>query len=239
MSKKSKTQMAKIVERVGETKDTVTLRLVLPEPFPWQPGQFIMVQAMIDGKSVRRAYSVSSSPTRSDYMEITIRQTEEPTMSKYLNDIQVGDELSVRGPYGKFIWTEEVSDKAFFIAAGSGITPFRAFLQYVEDKELDNPIKLLYSCAHADNIIFGEELDDMVKELESVYYQLSLTREPEDKLPEIRKGRINENDLREQVKGFEDANYYICGAPGFVGAMMDLLTKVGIDPEQQHREQWG
>jgi ferredoxin-NADP reductase len=198
-----------------------------------------MVQAIIDGKSVRRAYSVSSSPTRPDYMEITIRQTEEPTMSKYLNEIEVGDELSVRGPYGKFIWTEEVSDRAFFIGAGSGITPFRAFLQYIGDKELDNPVKLLYSCPYANNIIFGEELEEMVQSLDSVDYQLSLTREPEGRLPEIRKGRINEEDLRQEIKGFEDANYYICGAPGFVGAMMDLLTNVGIEPEQQHREQWG
>ena len=88
-----------------------------------------MVRADINGESVRRAYSVSSSPTR-DYLEITIRQTEDPTMSKYLNDRSEGDDLEIKGPYGRFIWKPEISDKLICLGAGSGITPFRAFFEY-------------------------------------------------------------------------------------------------------------
>jgi len=232
------TQKAKIIKRFQETDDTCTIRLSLEDPFEWSPGQFIMVQQVIKGESVRRAYSVSSSPTRASYMEITIRQTANPTMSKFLNEVQVGDEINVRGPYGRFIWTEEVSEKAVFLAAGSGITPFRAFLQYKLDKKLTNPVKLLYSCGHRENVIFDEELAELSSILPNCKYELSLTREPTDKYPEIRKGRIDLDYLKEEIKGFEDANFYVCGSPGFVTTMMDDLTKLGIPEDEQKREQW-
>lgn len=239
MSKKRTTQNAFIRHKIRETKDTVTLRLKLSKPFTWDPGQFIMVRAVIDGKSVRRAYSISSSPTRQDYLDITIRQTEDPTMSKYLNDIEEESYLEVRGPYGRFIWKESVSDKVFLLGAGSGITPLKGIMEYIADKKLDNPVKLLYSCGHGDNVIFDDRLEELDNEIKNSYYELSLTREPDDKYPEIRKGRINLAYLEKEIKGFEGANFYICGSPGFVKAMMKYLDELDIDEEKVNREQWG
>jgi ring-1,2-phenylacetyl-CoA epoxidase subunit PaaE len=196
-----------------------------------------MVQAQIDGQNIRRAYSVSSSPTR-DYLEITIRQTDEPTMSKYLNERSAGDELQVKGPYGKFIWKEDVSEKVFCIGAGSGITPFRAFFEYFIDKELANPITLLYSCSYGDNVIFQEELEDLKNQIKHINYKLSITRDPM-KLTNVNQGRIDVKYLRQEINGFEDANFYLCGAPSFVNAMIDNLLELGIDRSKIKREQWG
>jgi ferredoxin-NADP reductase len=173
-----------------------------------------MVNAEIDGNMVRRAYSISSSPTR-DYLEITIRQTDEPTMSKYLNERHEGDKLEIKGPYGRFIWKEEISERIFCIGAGSGITPFRAFFEYLIDKQLDNPITLLYSCSYGDNVIFEKELLELISKIKNGRYELSITRDPKD-LSGIRKGRINSDYLRQEINGFEESNFYICGAPGFV-----------------------
>ena len=91
---------AVVDEVIVETHDTKTLRLKTPnlppdEPFHYQPGQFVMVRPEINGKKIPRAYSISSSPTRSmqkeGYFDLTVRQTETPTVSKWLNDRQVGD----------------------------------------------------------------------------------------------------------------------------------------------------
>ena len=156
MSKSRPTlQEAEVVEVIKETKDTHTLRLKLENRFEWEVGQFLMVQADIDGKSVRRAYSIASSPTR-ELVDITVRQTETPTMSKFLNERKVGDILNVKGPYGRFIMDD--SRKVFCLAAGSGITPFRAMLQYFIDKGLTQPFRLLYSCRYGDNVIYLNEL---------------------------------------------------------------------------------
>jgi len=231
------TQVAIITKVSRETKDTVTLKLQLPNPFYWEPGQFIMVSADIDNKVVKRAYSIASSPTRSEYLEITIRQTDTPTMSKFLNERSEGDQLEVRGPYGKFIWNENTSDKVVMLGAGSGITPFKAMLEYIKDKNLDSKSKLLYSCAFGDNVIFDDLLNELTKQV-SCYYELSLTREQSNDF-NSRKGRIDKEYLQNQIKGYEDANFYLCGTPTFVKAMRDILIEIGIEKTKVKREQWG
>ncbi len=235
---KPKLQLAKIIADKRETRDTRTLRLKLSDPFDWRPGQFIMVKAEINGQTVSRAYSISSSPTRKDYLEITVKQTENPTMSKYLNEIPVGYMLAVKGPYGKFIWDETVSDKLFCLAAGSGITPFRAFMQYIIDKDLDTKFKLLYSSRYGDDVIFEKELRELSSQMKNAHYELSITRDKKG-LDYVREGRINKEYLQEQLKGFEDAPVYICGSPSFIKGMIDNLLELGIPRDRIKREQWG
>lgn len=234
---KPKPQMAKIIKVVKETRDTSTLRLKLSDPFQWQPGQFIMVIANINGDTVRRAYSIASSPTR-DYLEITIRQTETPTMSKYLNEVVEGEELEVKGPYGNFIWNENASPKLVCLGAGSGITPFRGFMEYFIDKNLDTPFKLLYSCRYGDNVIYEKELRELVHQLNNGYYELSITRGLNG-LEYPRTGHIDKDYLTKEIKGFEDASYYLCGSPGFIESMINTLQELGIPRNNIKREQWG
>ncbi len=232
---KPELQDAKIIKYVKETKDTHTMRLELSRPFHWEPGQFIMVQAEINGESVRRAYSVASSPTR-PYLEITVRQTENPTMSKYLNERKEGDILRIKGPYGRFIM--DPTKPVFCIAAGSGITPFRAMLQYCIDKKLDIPYKLLYSCRYGDNVIYEKELPDLIKQYPHASYELSITRDKMG-LDYVREGRINQDYLADQIKGFEDGKFYLCGTPGFIKSMIEFLIANGIPRDAIKREQWG
>lgn len=235
--KRPQTQMATIIEKKRETLDTHTLTLQLPEGMEWTLGQFVMVRADINGKSVRRAYTISSSPTRQD-LQITVRQTDTPTMSKYLNDREVGEELEIKGPYGKFIWTQDMSSKVVCLGAGSGITPSRAFLQYFIDKQLEIPLMLLYSCSYGDNVIYETELPDLISSVKSVDYELSITREPRG-LKDIRNGRISKEYLEMKLQDWDGANFYICGAPGFVNHMIDALKELGIEKSRVFREKWG
>ncbi len=230
-------QTATIVSDKRETRDTRTLRLVPSEPFDWKTVQFIMVSAEIEGTVVSRAYSIASSPTKKDYLEITIKQTETPTMSKYLNEIPVGSTLQIKGPHGNFIWDETVSDKFFGIAAGSGITPFRAFMQYVIDKKLNVKFEVLYSSRYGDDVIYEQELRELIKQIPGGKYELSITRDTHG-LDYARIGRINQEYLAEEIKGFEDGYFYLCGAPGFISSMIDDLTNLGIPRDHIKREQW-
>ncbi len=234
---KPKLQLAKILKINRETKDTHTLTLQLSEPFEWALAQFIMVQAEIDGKSVRRAYTISSSPTRKN-LEITVRQTDTPTMSKYLNEREVGDYLNIKGPYGRFIWKVGMSEKVVCIGAGSGITPTRAFLQFFIDKKLEIPIKVLYSCSYGDNVIFRNELNELIDQIPNASYSLSITRDKME-LDNVRTGRIDEAFMRTELTDWKDAYYYLCGAPSFVNHMITHLENIGIPKNQIKKEKWG
>ena len=155
--KRSTIETTGIVTKVTkETPDTHTLRISMPnlkeeeKPFTFKAGQFVMVRPVINGKTIPRAYSISSAPTRSEsdnYFDLTVRQTETPTVSKWLNDRTVEDEILFKGPYGQFYWEEDhpESSQLLLLGGGSGITPLKSMIEYISDKKLGNKAVLLYS----------------------------------------------------------------------------------------------
>ena len=76
--------LLKIIKIIEETLDTKTLRFSLDKnKFEFLPGQFIMLEAKVNGKAERRAYSISSSPTEKKFIEITVKKVENGKVSNY------------------------------------------------------------------------------------------------------------------------------------------------------------
>jgi ferredoxin-NADP reductase len=229
---------ATVVEKIRETPDTHSLRLALEQRFEFLPGQFCMAKADVDGRLIPRAYSISSSPTKADYIQLTVRQTPEPTVSKWMNDRQVGDTFLIRGPYGEFHWTPDATDTVFMIGGGSGITPLHAILEYVHDKGLTTPVTLLYSATTARDIILGDRLRALAEATPSASLHITLTREPEGSDWQGARGRLSDEALGGFLPGFRDGGFFLCGAPPFVKAMRETLERLGIDAGQIQQERW-
>ncbi|MGR8979287.1 MAG: FAD-binding oxidoreductase [Gammaproteobacteria bacterium] len=95
-----------VVNRYDETPDTKTFRLAAQAErfFDYQPGQYIILSIDIGGREYKRSYSLASSPSRPRLLEITVKRAPNGgIVSNWLNDnLQVGDTLAVKGPFGKF-----------------------------------------------------------------------------------------------------------------------------------------
>lgn len=256
---KKKKKKKKIIESIGvvqymqrETPDTQTLRIVMPNlapedrPFTFKPGQFVMVRPEIDGKVIPRAYSISSSPerTKSDpgYFDLTVRQTETPTVSKWLNDRSVGDEILFRGPYGNFYWDENdpEAEQIFLAGGGSGLTPLKSILEYIYDKGYSNKVTFLYSCRTIPNIISYKELKYLNEKVKGSKVIITLTREPDDSDWTGRRGRINIDLIKKELGEFDltKTKAYLCGTPAFVNTLINLLQEGGIPKEKILHEKW-
>ena len=111
--------LLKIIKIIEETSDTKTFRLALNENFNFLPCQFIMAEANINNKLVRRAYSISTPPTEKKYLEITVKRIENGLMSNYLHSLKENASLEIKGPYGHFVLDEKEKHHVF-IAAGCG-----------------------------------------------------------------------------------------------------------------------
>ena len=81
-------QKMKVVKITKETHDTVTITLKGEEKLDFKPGQFIMIELLREEKIPKRAYSLSSSPTRNDSLDITIKEMPDGWISKILNEIK-------------------------------------------------------------------------------------------------------------------------------------------------------
>ena len=116
-------------------------------PFPYLPGQFLRLSLEIDGKPVKRAYTIASTPTRNSYIEITVKREEHGLVSRYLHDhVNVGDLLNITAAAGKFTFTGSEHDSIVLIGGGVGITPLMSVVRGLTDIGWDKEIYFLYTC---------------------------------------------------------------------------------------------
>ena len=120
-----------------ETPDVKTFRVNAPEGgklFEHMPGQCAMVCAPGVSEGM---FSITSSPTNKEYQEFSIKKC--GALTDYLHSLQVGDEITVRGPYGNHFPVEDKlkGKNLLFIAGGIGLAPLRSVINYVRDKKFD------------------------------------------------------------------------------------------------------
>ena len=98
------------------------------------PGQCAMVCAPGVSEGM---FSITSSPTNKEYQEFSIKKCGE--LTSYLHSLQVGDEITVRGPYGNHFPVEDKlkGKNLLFIAGGIGLAPLRSVINYVLDNRDD------------------------------------------------------------------------------------------------------
>jgi ferredoxin/flavodoxin---NADP+ reductase len=94
----------------------------------FKAGQHIIVG--LKGEMDQREYSVYSGEN-DDYLEILVREIPEGNVSLKLKQRKPGESLQVNGPFGSFgLETFNMfSRKLFFIASGTGISPFHSFVR--------------------------------------------------------------------------------------------------------------
>jgi sulfhydrogenase subunit gamma (sulfur reductase) len=124
-------------------------------PFGHRPGQFVQVSITGIGEA---PISVSSSPTRGDYLELGVRKA--GTLTGAMHELKAGDEIGLRGPFGTFFDTEAMKGRdLLLISGGCGLAPMRALIQYVQDCRDDfGKVTVLYGAKSPDDILYKDEL---------------------------------------------------------------------------------
>ena len=82
-----------------DTPDVKTFRVVTPDgkkAFEHKPGQCAMLSIPGVGEAM---FSITSSPTNTEFMEFSIKKC--GCVTEVIHSIEVGQEITVRGPYGK------------------------------------------------------------------------------------------------------------------------------------------
>ncbi|HPU01001.1 MAG: iron-sulfur cluster-binding domain-containing protein [Firmicutes bacterium] len=128
----------------------------------FRPGQYLSFTFEVEGATVTRPYSISSSPQEAlaGYYEITVKRSDGGFISNYIwNNWTVGSEVEAGGPEGQFYY-DNLRDRRHIvgIAGGSGITPFRSMAKSILEGDLDISLTLFYGSNRKDEIIFKDDL---------------------------------------------------------------------------------
>ncbi|NWF76251.1 MAG: FAD/NAD(P)-binding protein [Nitrospirae bacterium] len=120
-----------------------------------EPGQFIMISLLGIGEV---PISICSSPTRRDSFDICVRAVGKVTNK--LHKLKTGDEVGIRGPYGKGFPVRILEgNDLLIIAGGLGLAPLRSLITYVLDNRRDfGKVHILFGCKEPKEILFSDEM---------------------------------------------------------------------------------
>ncbi len=219
------------------THDVKTFRLRArdggPLPFEYQPGQYMTLQLMIDGKRVNRSYTIASSPTLRGACELTIKRDPNGLVSRYMHDqLKLGETLNVVAPTGKFVFTGTESRSILMIAGGVGITPLMSVARYLTDKAWDGDIYFVVVARKEVDIIFYEELKTLSSRFANFHLCITLTQvEPESEWLGHR-GFLSGVLLQNLAGDIKRLPIHLCGPQGMMDATRDLLLQCGVSEGQ-------
>ena len=200
------------------------------------PGQFITLLFDIKGKTIKRCYSMSSTPDE-ELWRITVKKVKNGLVSNYLHrSIQVGDTLPFEGPEGRFTLIPNGIKTHFFIGAGSGVTPLYSMIKAALKKSTDRFI-FFNGNRNKDQVIFDSEWTALEAQYDNLEIQHFYSR------PGIKgifkgsgkdyvKGRISSKAVVKKVRAEEldptTTAFYICGPSSMNEEIKEELLNIGI-----------
>jgi ferredoxin-NADP reductase len=227
-----------------EASKVKTIRLV-PEsgdgelPFTYVPGQFINAAFWIGGARMIRSYSISSSPTHRDYLDLTVRREPRGAVSRHIVDLlKPGDYVEAGGPVGTFTFTGKEADNIVLISAGVGVTPMLSIARYLTETSWQGDIYFLFSCSYPADFMFAAELDRLQEANPKLHVAATVSR-PEGTDWEGHRGRITPDFLNETVPDLTSRRIHICGPLAMMEGTESMLAELGVPKENVKTEKFG
>nr|MBS0038176.1 ferredoxin--NADP reductase [Saprospiraceae bacterium] len=239
------------------TREAATVILEVPEslsePFKYRAGQYITVKLFMDGKELRRSYSISSTPDEEDF-HFTVKKVKGGKVSPYLvQQLKKGELLEVSAPEGKFTMDFSPDKKRahYFFAAGSGITPVISLIKDALNREPKSEIFLLYGNKSEDQVIFKEELERLSLRYQGqFFYEKTFSGKKKGSLSRLfSSGGTPKNSLKGRIDGKlvdvflekhpsrrTEQHFFICGPGDMLRKVSEHLKSKGIVPDCIHLE---
>lgn len=173
-------QLRALLERYERSVPSLLrIRILTDGEVVFVPGQYIA----INYKGIPRAYSLTSQPHQSE-LELCVRRVPTGRLTPRLaTELEPGDQVTVRGPYGELALKEKSDRDLVFLATGTGVAPFKSMIDYTFQEEWDihegerRDVWLFLGAAWEDELPYHEEFGTLADEHDNFHYVPTLSRE--------------------------------------------------------------
>ena len=218
--------LCKVIDVKQETPDVQTYTIQTldgKKPFSPLPGQLAMVSLLGVGEAM---FSITAQGD--DYIQSSIKRT--GLLTEAFHEMQPGQEIGVRGPYGSHFPIEDLKGKdILFIGGGIGIAPVRSMIRYAfEHRDEFGHLDILYGARSKSDICFKEDvLEKWPKEKDTNVYVT--TDVPSDDWD----GHVGFVPSYIEEVGFkpEGKKVVLCGPPIMIKLSSESLLKMGFQKE--------
>ena len=213
-------------EKIQVAQNTFDFVFATDRAINFSPGQYLewtLPHAKPDDRGNRRYFTIASSPTEKE-IKMGVKFYSEPsTFKKTLLSMKVGENL---------VLPKDKNQKLVFIAGGIGVTPFRAMLKYLLDKNEKRDISIFYANNSLEEIAYKDVFDRAQEDLgiKTVYCLTDSEKIPADWTGHC--GRIDADLIKKEIPDFAQRTFYISGPRGMILAYQDVLKKLGVQEKQ-------
>lgn len=149
------------------------------EPVAFAAGQYLSVRY----QETTRVYSIASAPTR-DELEFCVGRVPGGQMTSELAvDLEAGDTMTLRGPYGDLLLDDPSPRDIVFLATGTGVAPLKSMIDYLFETGRDRAgetvrdIWLILGGGWEDTLPYHEAFQAYATERDNFHYVPTVSRE--------------------------------------------------------------
>ncbi len=216
----------------------------------WERFEFFKHESIVK-EDVIRAYSMANYPEEKGVVKFNIRVATPPPgsqgippgiMSSWVFNLKPGDKVNVYGPFGEF-FAKETDAEMVFIGGGAGMAPMRSHI-FDQLKRLHSTRKISfwYGARSLREMFYTEDYDTLAAENDNFDWHVALSDpQPEDNWDGMT-GFIHNVLYEEYLKDHpapEDCEYYMCGPPMMNSAVIQMLTDLGVEPDNIMLDDFG
>ncbi len=215
--------------------------------------QQMSLRSLVSGSKaeVTRAYSIANRPEDKGRIVMNIRLALPPPsvadappgiVSSYLFGLKKGDTVRATGPYGSFGATES-GNEMVFIGGGVGMAPLRAIIfDQLQRVGTDRKMSFWYGARSKTELYYEDEFDALQKQHANFNWTVALSDpKPEDDWDGAT-GFIHNVAYNAYLKDHpapEDCEYYLCGPPLMIRAVMKMLQDIGVERDSIFHDDFG
>jgi sulfhydrogenase subunit gamma (sulfur reductase) len=214
-----------------ETFDVKTFRLAFNngggEGFTFEAGQFGLFSVFGQGEA---PFGIANSPTRGPCIECSIKEVGKVTRA--FHDLNPGDTIGFRGPYGRSFPIEEMrSRNLVFVGGGIGLAPLRSLLwNCIDRRDEFRDITLVYGARSVADLVYKPDLDEWTA-MEGVDTVLTVDPGGEDESWTGEVGFVP-TVLEKVQPSPENTTVITCGPPIMIKFVLLSLANMHFEPEQ-------
>jgi ferredoxin--NADP+ reductase len=229
---------ARLVRRVDQTDDLAYFWVKFDgqEPVRFEPGQYLTIGVFADGKLVQRPYSVASAPGEAadGGYEFYVRLVPILRFTTLLWRLEIGHEMRMIGPKGKFLLELDDERTHLFISTGTGIAPFISMIRQSMADGQPRRTVVLHGCSFEDELGYRDLLEGWERDgAYPVRYVPTISRpdDPRNSGWTARVGRaetVVASVCEDLSLGPERTVVYICGNPDMIINVERVLMERGF-----------
>lgn len=187
-----------------------------------------------------RAYSLASYPAEKGILILNVRIATPPpgldvppgVVSSYIFSLKPGDSVTIAGPYGEF-FVRDTDAEMIFIGGGAGMAPMRSnIFDQLKQVGTGRKISFWYGARNSQELFYEQDFDQLAREYDNFEWHVALSEPREVDEWTGPTGFIHDVVYAQYLRQHpapEECEYYLCGPPLMLAAVMKMLEDLGVE----------